>query len=223
MGQLIQMALHDKRYFKPISRPAPFRDARLIIIATEDTKAEPSYFRDLAAEYKNPKIHVEVLTRPFTKSAPDYVINMLDRFNRKYRLNKNDELWMVIDVDRWGDKKLSFIAKQCKQKKYFLAVSNPCSDLWFLLHRKSLKQYSEKTLNEFQANKKKNRKTRLEIELIKVFGEFNKKNLKTSQFIPFVENAVARARKLDIDQDHRWPLKLGTRIYLLAEKIIGIT
>jgi hypothetical protein len=71
---------------------------------------------------------------------------------------------MVIDVDRWGDKKLSFIARQCKQKEYFLAVSNPCSDLWFLLHKKSLAQYPDETLNEFLENKKKNRRTRLESE-----------------------------------------------------------
>jgi hypothetical protein len=42
----------------------------------------------------------------------------------------------------------------------------------------------------------------------------------TAQFLPFVNKAVARARKLDIHPEQRWSLQLGTRIYLLAEKII---
>lgn len=214
------MTPHDKRRFKPHSRPTALRDAKLVVIATEDTKAEPKYFEDLAAYYRNHKIHVEVLTRNHTASAPEYVINMLDRFKRKYHLNKEDELWMIIDVDRWGEKKLSFIAKQCRQKDYSLAVSNPCSDLWFLFHKKSLEDYPLKTLEEFFENKKKNNRTRLEQELINVFGGFNKTNLNTAQFLPFVKDAIDRARKSDTDTSHRWPVTLGTRIYLLAEKII---
>lgn len=149
------MTQQGKRRFKPLSRPSAFRDAQLIIIATEDTKAEPKYFRDVASYYKNPKVHVEVLTRPGTASSPEYVINMLDKFKQKYHLNK-----------------------------------------------------------------KKNKRTRLELELIRVFGEFNKKNLKTRQFIPFVKDAIIRAMKLDVQPEQRWPLQLGTRIYLLVEKII---
>jgi hypothetical protein len=215
------MTQQGKRRFKPLSRPSAFRDAQLIIIATEDTKAEPKYFRDVASYYKNPKVHVEVLTRPGTASSPEYVINMLDKFRQKYHLIKSDELWMVIDVDRWGEKKLSLIAMLCRQKNYFLAVSNPCSDIWFLLHKKSMDEYPDHTLQEFLENKKKNKRTRLELELIRVFGEFNKKNLKTTQFIPFVKDAIVRAMKLDVQPEQRWPLQLGTRIYLLVEKIIG--
>ena len=216
------MKPHDKRRFKPLLRRTALRDAKLVIIATEDTKAEPKYFRDLAAFYRNPKIHVEVLTRSSTASAPEYVIDMLDSFRRKYHLNNNDDLWMIIDVDRWGEKKLNSIAKQCRQKGYSLAISNPCSDLWFLFHNKSLEDYPPQTLEEFFENKKKNNRTRLELELINVFGGFNKANLNTGQFLPFVRDAIERARKSDTDTNHRWPVTLGTRIYLLAEKIMGM-
>ena len=214
------MTNQGKRHFKPLRRPSAFRDAKLIIIATEDTKAEPKYFRDVAAYYKNPKVHVEVLARSRTSSSPEYVIGMLDKFKRKYHLFKDDELWMVIDVDRWGEKKLSLIATQNRQKNYFLAVSNPCSDLWFLLHKKSLEEYPAETLEKFLNNKKSNNRTRLELELIKVFGEFNKKNLNTTLFIPSVKDAIARGRRLDLKPEQRWPLQLGTRIYMLVERII---
>lgn len=214
------MTLSGKRQFKPLKRPSAFRDAKLVIIATEDTRAEPKYFRDIAAYYKNPKVHVEVLTRTSTASAPEHVIGMLDGFKGKYRLKVHDELWMVIDVDRWGEKKLRSIAAQCLQKGYFLAVSNPCSDIWFLLHKRYLEDYPQETLKEFMENKKRNKRTSLEVELVRVFGEFNKGNLNTSLFLPLVKDAIERSRKADTDQTSRWPTRLGTRIYLLAEKII---
>ena len=170
--------------------------------------------------YHNSKVHVEVLSRETTASSPEYVIRVLDRFKQEFRLNRYDELWMVIDVDSWGDEKLSLIAAQCTQKKYYLAVSNPSFELWLLLHLKSPEEYSETELNEFAENRKESRRTRLEKEIVNLLGSFNKINPDTSQFLPYVEMAIARARSLDTNPEHRWPNKLGTRVYLLAERII---
>jgi hypothetical protein len=78
----------EKRHFKPLKRPPAFRDTKLIIIATEDTKAEPKYFNDLATYYRNPRVHVEVLSRSYTASAPEHVITMLDKFKQKYHMNQ---------------------------------------------------------------------------------------------------------------------------------------
>ncbi len=210
-----------RRKFKPQARRSEERDPRLIIIATEDTKAEYKYFIHMADHYINTGVHVEVLQRTGTSSSPEHVIKMLNDFKRRFLINRHDQLWMVIDVDRWGKKKLSEIAQQCVQKKYFLAVSNPCSDLWFLLHKKSLAGYSQRELREFLENKKTGKRTRLEQELIKIFHGFNKSYLNTNQFIPHVADAIERACKLDKNPDHRWPQELGTRIYKLARVVIG--
>ncbi len=40
------MTALEKRRFKPLARPTALRDARLLVIATEDSKAEPKYFKD---------------------------------------------------------------------------------------------------------------------------------------------------------------------------------
>jgi hypothetical protein len=197
----------------------------LIIIATEGTHTEPTYFRDMTSSryFYNSRIHVEVLEREGTASAPEYVMKMLDQFCDRYQYEEGlDELWLVVDTDRWGDKKLADVATKCLQKGYEMAVSNPCFELWLLLHLKSLREYSPEILDEFRANSRIGNRTRLASELVNLLGEFSKSSLKTEYFLPHVEDAIARARALD-NPELRWPNDLGTRVYLLAEKIMDRT
>ncbi|MBT7191100.1 MAG: RloB domain-containing protein [Anaerolineae bacterium] len=212
-----------KKRFVSRTRRSGFRDFRLLIIAAEGEKTEKKYFDDLLDKYPRSRIHVEVLERPDDGSDPVKVINALNDFKNEYNLRQDDELWVVVDVDRWGEK-LSEVAALCRQKGYGYAVSNPCFEIWLLLHIKDLAEYDEETLQEFRENRKPSRKsdrTRLDVELLNLNGSYNKSNLDTSPFLPFVENAIERARSLDVMPRQRWPNDLGTRIYLIAEKIIN--
>lgn len=214
-----------KRKFRPRERRSGIRDPKLIIIATEGSHTEPKYFNDMASPryFYNPRIHVEVLEREGTASAPEHVMKMLDQFCERYYYEEGlDELWLVVDTDRWGDKKLASIGRKCYQKGYEMAVSNPCFELWLLLHLRSLNEYPDETLDEFQENRKTGSRTRLEEELVNLLGEFSKSSLKTEHFLPNVEDAIRRARALDNPGD-RWPNDLGSRVYLLTEKIMERT
>lgn len=219
------ISMPSKRFVSR-TRRSGFRDAKLIIIASEGTNTEKRYFEDLANAYFAPNIHVEVLNRLESGSDPQTVILALDDFCRRYRLRSDyDELWLVIDVDRWQEKQLSDVGSLCAQKKYGYAVSNPCFEIWFLLHLKSLDEYPEPTLQEFRENKRPNSKhprTRLDIELVSLLGSYNKGDPDTSKFLGNVRVAIERARALDKIPDHRWPNDLGTRVYLIAEKIIPL-
>ena len=210
---------------KEFVRPSGIRDAKLIIIATEDTKASKKYFEDMVSPkyYQNPRVHVHVLDRTETASSPEHVIKMLHKFKREYSLRAKDELWLVIDVDNWESRSLSEVARSCEQKKYSLAVSNPCIEIWFLLHLRPLDEnYDSETLAEFEENKKVNQnRTRLEQELITILGAYNKSNLNTDQLLPYVQEAIERARQMDTSPRERWPNRLGTRVYKLAESILG--
>ena len=44
-------------------RREAFRDARLIVIASEGKDTERIYFKALAKEYANPRVHVHILER----------------------------------------------------------------------------------------------------------------------------------------------------------------
>jgi len=119
---------------KPFIRRTGFRDAKLIVIASEGQKTEKMYFNDLKDEYARSSLHVEVLERFVSASSPSHVLACLNKFKTKYRLRRDDELWMVIDIDRWTEQNLSDVAGKCRDKGFLIAVSNPCFELWLLLH-----------------------------------------------------------------------------------------
>ncbi len=211
-----------KRFIPPRTRPSARRDAKLIIIAAEGTKTEKRYFDDLASFCDNPRIHVEVLERLNAASAPAHVLAQLDAFCRRYAIRRRyDELWLVIDVDRWGERNLSDVSTLCGQKHYFLAISNPCFELWLLLHLRSLESYEIGIQDEFRLNRSTGNRTRLDIEIVHLLGSYNKSDLDTTPFLPLVRTAIDNARQCDLHPEHRWPNDLGTRVYLLAEKIVA--
>ncbi len=212
----------EKRRFRPRIREKKFRDAKLIIIATEGSKTEHAYFNSLAFDerYRNRKVHVEVLEKKTTASAPKDVIKYLNKFKQEYKLNRHDELWLVIDRDSWSEQMLSEVTQQARQNYYLLADSNPCFELWLLLHRKSLGNYNEEELKELEANKKAGYRTRLEKELMEICGSYNKNNLKTSHYIPYVSTAIKNAKETDTQPQDRWLNQIGTRVYRLAQSII---
>jgi len=126
---------------RSFTRRSGYRDSRLIVIASEGTRTEPAYFEALR-DYlltSPSRVHVEVLRRePGSPSAPEYVIEQLDSFKRSWKLSSDDELWAVIDYDRWGEAKLSTVATAASQKSYHLAISRPCFEVWRLLHFEDL-------------------------------------------------------------------------------------
>jgi len=210
-----------KRTFPPLGRQSGTKTPDRIVIASEGENTEPQYFQELAK--KNSRISVVSLVRAEedkSKSAPKYVLQQLRDFKRNEAPRKHDELWMVVDVDQWEN--LAEIVNRCEAEGYHPAVSNPCFELWLLLHFRSLEEYTAEESQRLLENKKvaKNR-TRLAKELSDcLIDGYNTKNPGTGRFIPFVKVAIERARQLDKNPDDPWPKMLGTRVYLLAERIL---
>lgn len=208
---------------RPFIRESAFRDARLIVIASEDTKATVSYFKILVSPsyYQNSKVHVEVLTREDNASSPEHTLRQLAQWSEEYQIAEGDELWLVIDVDKWGQKALSQVAQQCLQKGFLLAVSNPAIELWFLLHLEDIETYNSTLKKELLDNAKVSaNRTRLEQAILDILGSYNKSNLESNHYLPHLQEAIDRAKRLDIRPEDRWPQQLGTRVYLLAQSII---
>ena len=208
-----------QRKRKSFARKSGVRDARLIIIAAEGELTERRYFEGIAysKEYRNSKVHIEVLNRGTTNSDPKQCLAMLNGFKKEYNLNKNDEMWLVCDVDRWGSKKLSEVNQLCKQKSYSFAVSNPCFESWLMLHFANMVEYPEEKIQEltngckFVINELNNIKK----------GGYNKAKLNVNDFLEHVNNAVIQARNID-DPKSDWPNSFGSKIYKLMESIIDL-
>lgn len=128
------------RVRKSLERKTGFRDGRMIIIATEGSVTEVAYFTQLndAAILSSNKFQIKVIAPVENKSSPDHVLRSLSNFKRQYQIKADDELWMVIDRDRWTVQMLSDIQSQCKQKRIGLCISNPCFELWLILHYQEL-------------------------------------------------------------------------------------
>ena len=194
-------------------RRAGFRDATLFVIASEGVVTEPDYFNGLKARWQSPRIHVEVLTRPEAgESSPERVLTILRGFARSYSLRDGDQLWLVIDRDSWMPRTLANVARECERKDYHLAISNPCFELWLLLHFEDVpNQRTERRQELFE-----NHNGLLKREV----ASHRQPNTEfIDHFISGTPAAIARGRSLDATPRARWPNQLGTRVYRLVEQL----
>ena len=216
------------RQFRSFTRDSEYRDAKYIVIASEGSKTEPRYFEDLALDerYRNPRVHVEVLTRDDgseSSSAPIHVISQLSEYEQDHDLVEGDELWLVIDKDKWKESQIKEVAQLANQKGFHVADSNPAFEAWLLLHHRSLSSYSDEALQELKENRKERfraKRRRLEQELLDLLGSYDKSNLNSTHFLPYVETAINNAHCADSDPDSRWLNHIGSRVYKLVQSII---
>lgn len=91
-----------------------------------------------------------------------------------------------------------------------VAVSNPCFDLWLLLHHEDVP--SNRVFQNAQA---------VEIRIREVIGEFNKTKLKAEHYnVSLALVAIARGRTLTPDLSSYRPNNPGTQVWKLAEEAL---
>lgn len=208
-------------------RREAFRDARLIVIASEGKDTEEIYFKALAKEYTNPCVHVHILERSENEqnnSSPEHVLNQLNDYKSKYDLEADDELWLVVDKDRWTEAMLSHVATECSQEvAMHMALSNPCFELWLLLHMEDAASLSPEEQEQWMKNRRrsKNADPYLKVRLRQKMGSYHESSYDALTLIAHIEDAIERARALDKNPTDRWPQTLGTRVYLLAKSVMN--
>lgn len=208
-------------------RREAFRDARLIVIASEGKDTERIYFKALAKEYTNPRVHVHILERSEDErnsSSPEHVLKQLNDYKGHYELESDDELWLVVDRDRWTEAMLSRVATECAQNNFMhVALSNPCIELWLLLHLvdATLLTSEEEQLWMDNRRKSKNADPYLKVRLRQEMGSYHESSYDAKMLIEHVDVAIARAEALDKNPADRWPQTLGTRVYLLVESVMN--
>ena len=160
-------------------RREAFRDARLIVIASEGKDTERIYFKALAKEYTNPRVHVHILERSVDEqnnSSPEHVLKQLNDYKNLYDLEADDELWLVVDKDQWKDRMLSRVATECAlEVSMHMALSNPCFELWLLLHLEDAASLTpeEQMLWMENRRKSKNADPYLKVRLRQKMGSYH--------------------------------------------------
>lgn len=193
-----------------------------IIIAMEGSKTESRYFDSLIKklELRNDKsLHVKLLKRSKTDSSPLNVIESLNKerceIEEEYGKQEKDEFWVVIDRDNWSTEALDKVASQAEKKKYCLADSNPCFELWLLLHHKRLRE-----LKGLEGRAATGGCDSVKKELKKVDKNYDKSKYNTERYIEKIGNAIQYAKETDTEPQTRWLNSIGTRVYLLAQSVI---
>lgn len=185
---------------------------------------EQHYFKGVKnkCELSSSRMHIKVLdARPNGLSSPKDVLNQLNSYKKYFGLKHTDELCMVIDRDKqsWDNAQLSFVAAECSRKQFLLALSNPCFEIWLLLHLVEVGDYSSQEKEQLLNNKD----SYLKKEIRRLLGSFNPSKPDIDDFWGSTESAIQRAEALDIEPQSRWPNYIGSRVYILLKKIIAST
>lgn len=195
------------------------RDDRVFVVATDDTYAPAQYFEHLAL----PRVKVIVLPTPPASglSAPEHVVERLKQafktVSQNQEVQAGDEFWVFLDTDRQvRDTNLKGTLealRSARQAGFEIALSNPCFELWLLLHHTDVPPGTVFT-----------KCAELEQRLREILGQYNKTSIKPGQFpLARVPDAIRRARALEAAPDDPlgpWPQQAGTRVYRLLERLL---
>ena len=188
------------------ARKSQKRIPRRIYIFTEGSKTEPKYFREFIQYYKISQAQVKVIGRETTASSPKSVIEAMDYYKKSNPVKtKNDIYCMVIDTDRWG-KNLKEAVDDAHQRRYFVALSNPCFEIRLLMHF----QDTNTILNNANLLMTKT-EINTQIHSYPITGN------NEIDYFPRTDSAVETAEKLDPKPQQRLLEQIGSRVYSLMK------
>jgi hypothetical protein len=126
----------SRRGGAPLNRRRPNREPRRrVLVFTEGRKTEPSYLTALWRAHRD-IVSIEVSDEHGTPMTlvRHALAAMSENANakRKGRGDVFDEIWCMFDVDEHPDVRTAITT--ASGKRIGVAVSNPCVELWFVLH-----------------------------------------------------------------------------------------
>lgn len=108
------------------------KEAKRILIVTEGTQTEPTYFSDFCAEHNLSSVSVDGTSDPDPMSVVDHG---LARFEQD---GDYDRLYCVFDRDRHDefDRAIEWLEnmRENENESVYWAFSVPCFEYWILLH-----------------------------------------------------------------------------------------
>ena len=198
----------------------------VILIVTEGEKSEPNYF----ANFRTRQTNIEVRVVPNSKNGgkTDYasLIRKAVKICTDDGLSPNggDSVWIVADADvnyqaadavNKKNAALSEARKKAGKESFELVLSNPCFELWYLLHLR----YTTAHLPDYDAMRKSLEQAGI--------TDYEKRNDLYEQLVSHTSEAIERAKRLEkFHADNGSTLPLGidsnpfTEVYKLVEKLV---
>jgi hypothetical protein len=176
---------------KPEARRAPTRAPKeRFLVLTEGARTEKDYLEALARQTRGALVEVVV---PPDHGMPTTLVRaaktLRERANARARAERDDNLrfdavWCVFDVDQHPNLKTAI--EEARTGGIEVAVSNPCFELWLLLH--------------FRESPGLRRGLEI-VQLLRGFVAGYEKRVEFSAFAAGYGDAVKRAQRLQADAD----------------------
>lgn len=199
---------------KLVDRNVQQRGARLFLIVTEGARTEPNYFRAVEDARLIPveRMKLHVVPPDDGATAPKHLLGRAETAQRAVQpWQPDDEVWLVFDVDaQSGSNRLDQVretAQDAMRRGWQVAVSNPCFEVWFLLHAPGERQPAPLHPSDIVD------------ALRRAFGQYNKMHVPTRCLdAAALAEAITHGRAMDVDADAPIPAHGVTRVYrLMAE------
>lgn len=150
------------------------RQRLLVVVGTK--KTEEQYLAGLRDSLSNRSVDIRIVNRARSpREVVDYAIGYLSRAKDDF-----DEAWCVFDVD---DFDIATAVREADKAGLLLAVSDPCFELWLLLHHEHCAAYQD----GYRA---------VERRLRKHISNYDKSRLDFKDYEPGITSAMHRAEKL---------------------------
>jgi hypothetical protein len=138
-----------RRRNRPLRRGAPRREPRKrLLVLCEGKITEPLYLKAFRHEHRSQLVEVEVVPEcGVPKSLVGQAVERKKHAEMEARRRgdpylKYDEVWCVFDVDNHPN--LPEAKQQARDNGLNLAISNPCFELWILLHFRDQRAHQER-------------------------------------------------------------------------------
>lgn len=163
----------------------------IIYLVLEGEQTEKKYFDHFRRRHCN----VQVITMPSDFKAADDLTGKVHRTlgDSPYYPDEGDEIWCVFDRDDNTDAMLLKAEKNAAESGYSIAFSNPCFELWYLLHFADRVTPIDLSKDVVKLLDNKDR-----------IPGYSKNIDYYEQLLPHRDKAIARAERLlkRLDQDH---------------------
>ncbi len=200
---------------------------KVFYLACEGKKTEIYYFKMIENKKQELKISNNIKIEPYFQEHNNPVA-LLEYLKNKKKNNDldDDEFFLVIDRDskNFTEEQFEKVITECPNEKIGVALTNPCFELWLLLHFKKIKKKDAHTLSNGDCGEI------LKEELVKELQKLNPK-IKTyskdgiKALFPYfqgnIKNAIENAGLLE-NNNEKLKENVGTSAGLLMEKIINI-
>jgi hypothetical protein len=133
------------RRSKIYKRREPTREGKLYFIFCEGDRRETTYFyffNKLASQ-----IIIQIVPIQDGKNSPiglydnacQSLLKSDENPNPTYELHEGDEVWFIIDTDKWGDQINVLRERTLRHDNWYVGQSNPSFEVWLYYHFESEK------------------------------------------------------------------------------------